>query len=227
MMSLAARALSVGGSDVLVLDPTGTGDSQGDFADARLETWRDDFRRGAAFLQERGNIRLDVLAVRGGALLTSAALLPEGMQAGRLALWQPVDNGRRLAAQFLRLRVAETVVDGAETARPDNAREALRAAGAIEIAGYRVSEELIASLEELDLSNIASGGWQSACWFEVAAADALKLSPASQKTIDGLRARGLGLSVEVVSGDPFWATPEVAVVDALVSRTAALLGPLE
>ena len=69
MLALAARALQGAGIDVLLIDLYGTGDSGGDFGDATLAIWRDDLRRGAAWLAERGVARLDVLAVRGGALL--------------------------------------------------------------------------------------------------------------------------------------------------------------
>ena len=107
MLSLAARALQSAGIEVLLIDLFGTGDSGGDFGDATLAIWRDDLRRGAAWLAERGVARLDVLAVRGGALLLEDLAPPPGVDHGRVVLWQPVTSGRLLIAQFLRLRVAE------------------------------------------------------------------------------------------------------------------------
>ena len=223
MVALAARALQARGADVLMLDPTGTGDSEGDFADARIDIWTDDLRRGATCLRDRGSRSLDVLAVRGGALLVGPGLLPGEMTAGRLALWQAVASGRQVAAQFLRLRVAEAVTGGFQGDQAGNQREALRANGAIEVAGYRVSEELIAALESLDLAGIARGGWTPVQWFEVAAPGATTLSPASLRAIAGLRGSDVSVDAEIIAGDPFWATPEIAVVDELVTRTAATL----
>lgn len=224
MMALAARALQARGADVLMLDPTGTGDSEGDFADARIDIWTDDLRRGAACLRDRGNRSLDVLAVRGGALLVGPGLLPGQMAAGRLALWQAVASGRQVAAQFLRLRVAEAVTGGSKGAPAVNQREALRAQGTIEVAGYTVSEDLIVALEGLDLSGIAGGGWTAVHWFEIAAPGVATLPPASVRAIEGLRGSDVSVDAEIIAGDPFWATPEIAVVDELVARTAAALG---
>lgn len=48
------------GDRVLLIDLYGTGDSGGDFGDATLPIWREDLRRGAAWLTERGVVRLDV-----------------------------------------------------------------------------------------------------------------------------------------------------------------------
>ncbi len=228
MVALAARAMQARGADVLLLDPTGTGDSEGDFADARIDTWTDDLRRGAAYLRDRGSRSLDVLAVRGGALLVGPGLLPSQMAAGRIGLWQAVASGRQVAAQFLRLRVAEAVTGGSQGDRAGNQREALRANGTIEVAGYRVSEDLIGALERLDLTGIAGGGWTRVHWFEVAAPGAATLPPASLRAIEGLRLSAVSVEDEIIAGDPFWATPEIAVVDELVARTAiALCAELE
>ncbi|HEY9550049.1 MAG TPA: hypothetical protein VIR45_11165, partial [Kiloniellaceae bacterium] len=48
MAALQARRLAALGVDDLLLDPFGTGDSAGDFGDARWEIWREDARTAIA-----------------------------------------------------------------------------------------------------------------------------------------------------------------------------------
>lgn len=225
MMALAARALQAHGSDVLVLDLSGTGDSEGDFSDGRLETWLGDLLRGAQWLRDRGSITLDLLAIRGGALLVADGLLPEGMRAGRLALWQPVTSGKQLVSQFLRLRAAEGIVAGTKTQPGPDPRALLRQKGRLEVAGYEATDELISAMETRDLGAIHGSGWHSVLWCEVGAVTDESLSPASQRSVATLRQRGMQVDAELFHGEPFWGTPEVAIVTPLVERTAAFLAP--
>jgi hypothetical protein len=89
-----------------------------------------------------------------------------------------------------------------------------------------VSEDLIAAIEGLDLAGIAAGRWNPVHWFEVAATGTTTLPPAAQRSVEGLRGRGIAVDARLVAGEPFWATPEIAVVDDLVTLTAAVLGPV-
>jgi exosortase A-associated hydrolase 2 len=223
MVALGARALQARGCDVLVPDLSCTGDSEGEFGDARLETWSGDLKRGAEWLQERSEGPLDLLAVRGGALLVSAEILPADMQAGRLVLWQPVTNGRQLVTQFLRLRAAETLVGSTQAPEQFDARAILRSVGHLEVAGYEVSEALIAGLEVRDLPAISRAGWREVLWCDVAASGTPALSPASQRSVATLRANEIQVDAELFEGEPFWGTPEIAVVRSMIERTAAYL----
>ena len=53
MATLQAHRLAALGIDVLVVDLFGTGDSAGDFADARWETWQEDAKAAVAWLGRR------------------------------------------------------------------------------------------------------------------------------------------------------------------------------
>src|SRR5579864_8605852 len=54
MAALQARALAATGSGILLLDLFGTGDSGGDFCDARWELWIDDILAAADWLRAHG-----------------------------------------------------------------------------------------------------------------------------------------------------------------------------
>jgi exosortase A-associated hydrolase 2 len=224
MLALAARSLQRAGSDVLLVDLYGTGDSAGDFADASLAVWRGDLTRATEWLAARGATHLDVLTVRGGALLLRGLDAPPGMMRGRIALWQPVVSGRLAMSQFLRLRFAERMASAVNPAPAPDVRAALRELGSIEVAGYEVANALVSGLEELDDPLADAARWTQVHWFEVVSEGVTTPGPASQRAIDALRARGALVAAQVVPGEPFWATPEIALVPGLLDATVVALG---
>ena len=227
MLALAARALQGAGMDVLLMDLFGTGDSGGDFGDATLAIWRDDLQRGAAWLAQRGVTRLDVIAVRAGALLLQDFAPPPGIAHGRVVLWQPVLSGRLLIAQFLRLRIAENLTVGDRAVDSPDARNLLDSDGRIEVAGYAICRELVRGLEDITDPLTNAGGWEAWDWLEVSGPGVDTLSMAAQRAIAAMRARGMRVRESCLEGDPFWATPEIAVVPALVDATVkCLAGPV-
>ena len=101
MAALQAEALAGLGRGVLMLDLTGCGDSTGEFADARWQTWRDDVVAGCRWLGERGYRRITLWGLRLGAALAVETACAEPGICRRLVLWQPVVSGRTLLTQFL------------------------------------------------------------------------------------------------------------------------------
>jgi exosortase A-associated hydrolase 2 len=220
MLALAARALQAAGIGVLLIDLYGTGDSGGDFGDATLAIWRDDLQRGAAWLATRGVTRIDLLAVRGGALLLEDLAPPSGVAQGRVVLWQPVLSGRLLVAQFLRLRIAESMT---ASDRGTDARKVLESEGSVEVAGYAISRELVRGLEEITDPLTNAHAWEAWDWLEVSGPGATARGVAAQRTIAAMRARGMRVRESCLEGEPFWATPEIAVVPALIDATVECL----
>jgi exosortase A-associated hydrolase 2 len=223
MLALAARALQKAGLDSLLVDLYGTGDSGGDFADATLAVWRSDLQAASRWLASRGTTRLDVIAVRGGALLLQDFEPPAGLERGRGVLWQPVVNGKVLVAQFLRLRLAEGMGDADRTGTTSDTRALLQASGRIEVAGYEVTRELVCELEDVTDALAGADAWQSLSWFEIVADGVTGPGPAAQRALDALRQRGVRVQSATVPGEPFWGTPEIAVVPGLVDATVAAL----
>lgn len=221
MLSLAARALQGRGHDVLVVDLYGTGDSAGEFVEASLTRWHDDLDVAVSWLAGHGAQQLDLLAVRGGALLLPGVAPPGGMTRGEVVLWQPVHSGRLLVRQFLRLRLAEEMT-GREPQGPDP-RSLLQGDGHVEVAGYEITRGMVAELEAIAESLSAAQGWRAWHWLEVVAPGSTALGPASQRAIEALRRGGAQVTATVSVGEPFWATPEIATVPALVDATVVAL----
>lgn len=221
MLALLGDALQARGVSLLIPDLYGTGDSEGDFGDARLETWHDDLRDCLAWLHAEGVARVHVLALRSGALLLGA-LQDAPLPLGRLLLWQPVSSGRQYVNQFLRLRLAGNLIAGNATeAGTAGLREELRRQGFLEIAGYRCREELLASIEAIELQGLPVAAFVAVDCFELGVEEAARSSPALGRVLERWRGAGVAVEARTLAGDPFWATTEIATVPALVDATVA------
>lgn len=216
MVALACRALQSRGLGALAIDLYGTGDSAGDFVEAQLETWTGDLQAAVAWLSGRGTRVLDVVAVRSGALLLAGLPGLDGIERGRLVLWQPVLSGRQFMGQLLRLRRAGEIVGTVTEMDHDDAQF-------LEIAGYEMSWRLVQRMEQTALDVNVLRAWQHVAWFEVGATAGESLSPAAARAADAAVSAGARVERAVVEGDPFWATPEIATNATLIARTCDFL----
>lgn len=219
MVSLQARTLAGLGVGTLILDPYGTGDSAGEFVDATWAQWRDDLRRGVAWLDAQGHGCRALLALRLGAVM-AAELARDCAGVRNLILWQPVLSGKTFYTQFLRIRIA------AEMNLPDRVKSTaelrrMSAAGqAVEVSGYAIGPALAA---ELDAAEFDTTDWPARIeidWFEVQADGAATLAPASQQAIERTGAAGVAVNAHAVAGPPFWHVHERELAPNLIEATA-------
>lgn len=217
-----ARALAATGVAVLQIDLGGCGDSTGEFHDASWDGWLDDTGAACAWLADRSGVPVGLWGLRLGATLAldyAASRAP----VTRLLLWQPVASGAAFLTQFLRLRLANAILqEGASTRGGTEAlREDLRAGQSLDIAGYELAPRLALALDGLDVSRMAA----TCCpvhWFEVVAAAERPLAPATARTAWHLRALGVDLHTHTVPGPQFWNTQEIEEAPSLLAATAAL-----
>lgn len=215
--ALAARALAAHGIGVLQIDLHGCGDSTGDFGDARWDTWKNDVLLARDWLHTRVGRPVGLWGLRLGALLALDCARDEPFE--RLLLWQPVTSGSGYLTQQLRLRLAgDLLQDEGAKASTSSLRDELRAGASLEIAGYTLAPELALAIDSLDAAALAPPHCPIH-WFEMIAAPGRALPPAASRIEAGWRASGADLRVELVCGQPFWATPEIAECPALVDAT--------
>jgi exosortase A-associated hydrolase 2 len=223
MAALQSEALAGLGHGVLMLDLTGCGDSTGEFAEARMQTWRDDVVAGCNWLAAEGYRHITLWGLRlGAALAVETACAHPGI-CRRLVLWQPVVSGRTALTQFLRLRIAAEMSSGGG-ATTKSMRAELGAGETLEIAGYELAPELAGALDGVDLAGAEVPDNISVDWIEVAADAARGPSPASMRVIERWRAAGSALTVETVAGEAFWSIQETTLAPALIARTSSLFG---
>lgn len=216
-VSLQARALAARGWRVILPDLYATGDSEGEFEQADWDLWCEDL---ADLASEVGGSRPPVLwGLRVGALLARALL--ERVQAAGLLLWQPVTRGEQFLTQFLRLRLAASMLGGESRETVADLRSQLARDGVLEVAGYSLPQRLADALQQRTLEPPVAA--LPVAWFEVAANPGRDLGPASRKLVEAWQARGCDLHASTVVGEPFWSTQEIKTLPGLIEASTASL----
>ena len=219
---LQGRALAEAGYAALLADLSGTGDSEGEFAAARFGKWIEDLECAAHWLRGRVGAGLALLGLRFGALLAAELVqrLPEPPQ--RLVLWQPVASGRQHLDQFLRLRVAASMLSGGSGESVRGLRDQLAKGAALEVAGYTLGHDAVHAIDSVELSKLAPPPGVPVDWLELVHTADGSIGPASERVAAGWRERQVVVRAAAVVGEPFWSTVEIAVVPALIERTTRL-----
>jgi exosortase A-associated hydrolase 2 len=226
MFSLLGEALLNVGVSSLLLDPFGTGDSGGDFEDARWEMWRLDLSVGADYLAHLGAPVTAVVALRTGALLAAdwlAANVADGEPPAKIVFWQPVLKGEAWLNQFLRQRAMAAKFAGGNESVKD-LRSRLAAGKSLEVGGYTLSPQWAEALGRQNLTTYLPSAKSAVAVLEVGRSGDQE-GPAAR----AIRADWPHLSVDaaVVAGDAFWASLEITEVSALTQATVAFLSGAE
>lgn len=223
MAALAARRLAADGVAVLQLDLHGCGDSEGEFAEARWDGWKQDVAAGLAWLRERSGLEPGLWGLRLGALLALDYAHGAARAPARLLLWQPVLKGDACMTQFLRLRVAAELfgegrpVDGGGT---EGLRARLRAGETLEIAGYELHPALALAIDGLDAARLAPP-----CpvdWLELVADPSRPLPPGAARLAAAWQEQGVRLRARPVAGPQFWTAQEIEEVPLLLEASVDL-----
>ena len=223
LFSDVAQALAARGVATLLPDLYGTGDSEGEFRDANAAVWRTDLERCIAWSAEQGWPVTSMLAVRLGSILGAAAARSAGLNLRATVLWQPVLDGKRFLGQFMRLRVAASMMSdtGKETA--EQLRAAMSSGSFVEIAGYEIGATLADQLEQLNLAAELGAHLGRVHWIELIRDAAGAVGGASRNAMEAARARGVDVVEQAVVGEPFWSSVEIVRNADLVARTADIL----
>jgi exosortase A-associated hydrolase 2 len=222
MVSLQARAYAASGFGVLQIDLYGCGDSSGDLATARWETWLNDLARAWQWLAERDLGPRYLWGLRLGALLAldfAAHARPEA-----LILWQPALSGRAHLNQFARLQSTARLFSSVPAAEQQT-----------EVAGYLMAPALSAAIDRLDAAALAprcpvqwlelsASPTSAADDYAIAAGGAgVTLQPASALLIERWLAGGTQVQAYPLRGQPFWSSAEIGIVPELLAASSAAL----
>lgn len=221
MLSLQAQALARAGIASLIVDLYGTGDSTGDFSEARWELWKRDIENVVQWLQQRGHMRISFLTVRLGGLLALDFVASRNHDFEKMIWWQPVVVGETHLMQFLRLRVAAAMFSkgGEEKESTKSLRARLVDGEIIEVGGYDIHPQLADAIGQQRAQNHEKLRLKQLNMMELVASAEKKSSPPVIKLADQWRQAGLEASSETVTGDHFWSTQEISICPELVERT--------
>jgi exosortase A-associated hydrolase 2 len=218
MVALQAQRLAENGLRVVVFDFFGTGDSEGDFGDARWEGWIEDLRTIVSWSRAGGAERIRLLAIRLGALVAMDARAAMGGDLGSV-FWQPCTSGKAYLRQFLRLRVAENLINSgkpnAESVATLLAR--LRDGEPLEVAGYELAAPLALAIESRTLERAAPP--PALHWLDLVTAEGDSLSPATAAIVNRWVSAGMAIEAQAVRGDPFWSLQEITIAPHLIDAT--------
>lgn len=216
MLSILAETLGSAGIALVLVDLSGTGDSDGDFRDCCWPSWLDDLQAAIDWTAKRMPAPIHLLGIRAGALL-AAEVAKLDVRITSLIFWQPVTNGAVYAKQFLRLKLAADMMARKGGSITD-VRDALISSGSLEIAGYELTDELLKALESAVLSPPSRR--LLVHWFELVSADGdVSLSRSGRQQADSWMQAGAEVRVAAVPGEKFWATQEITTCPALAILT--------
>lgn len=219
MITMLAQRSCREGKALLSVDLSGTGDSDGEFAEARVGHWIDDLACAMAWSAARGWRVTSVLGIRLGAILAGALVKQRGTEFSRAVFWQPVTSGSRHIDQFLRLRVMASRMENDASESVAGLRNRLNAGETVEVAGYKLSGELCAEIDALDLLPQLAPPFPPIHWLEVVADPAAQISPGTARTIEAARSAGSKIYHAQMACEPFWMSTEVVVCRELVAAT--------
>ena len=163
-----------------------------------------------------------MLAVRLGCILGAARDPITGLKLGTV-LWQPVLDGKRFLDQFLRLRVAASMMSDTGKESVEQLRAAMRDGALVEVAGYELGAALADQLEQLNLPAELGAHLGRVHWIELIRDAAGAVGGASRSALEAARARGVDAVEQAVVGEPFWSSVEIVRNPELVARTVAAL----
>lgn len=227
MFALQARAFACAGVPALLVDLFGTGESEGELADASLGLWVSDLRVGLERLADLGCSQAGLLGLRFGALLVGELARRSELPIVAAILWQPVALGKVYMNQFLRLRAMSELTTGRDASSVADLRAALSSGQPLEIAGYLVSSALYNEIEALKLDDQLCGSDVDRITIaEVSRHEPPQATPAINAVKRRLEECGQQVETTALQGEPFWQTPEITTVPGLIDFSVdALLTP--
>jgi exosortase A-associated hydrolase 2 len=221
MISLQARRFADRGMSALVVDLYGTGDSAGDFGEARWDIWQRDLARAVDYLAQRGHSNITFWCIRAGALLLSDWRKLSPVSPERILLWTPVINGSRVVDNFLRLKV---VAEIDRSISVGGLRDELSDGSTLQVAGYELSRSMAACLDRADLRSALSAYVECPIlWMDVYTKPRGTLQPAAARALAELVEDGHNIEGFSVVGPQFWSTVEVTVAPELLDATARMI----
>lgn len=218
---LASEVMSAG-FPVIYPDLHGTGDSDGDFGDARWEHWLTDLETAGNRLLEQGCATLSVLGIRAGALLAWDLLRRQSLPLTALVLWQPTLAGKSVVTDMLRTRLAGGVQQGTrETVA--GLRERLAAGEPVEAAGYLLAPQLARALDACSIGPDPALSRQRLLWLEIVGDESSATRQPAQEMVKRLEASGAAVELRRQTDPPFWSTLEISVGRGAVATTTRWL----
>jgi exosortase A-associated hydrolase 2 len=219
-VALNARALAAAGYCVMLLDPSGCGDSSGDFCDATWGDWKRDADCAITRLKQLFDLPITVWGLRLGALLACEVAVGRS-DIHALLLWQPVLNGEQHIDQFLRFELAGRALKGNVGFDRASLWDELRNGRPLQVAGYHLSARLALEIARSRLADLHPGC--PVTWLDISRPPATEPGVASANVIGLWRKKGIPVTWACSDGEAFWRNVDAPDSSALPAATLAAL----
>lgn len=199
---LLGRRLAEQGIATVRFHYRGYGSSQGDPAEASLDTMIEDAREAVDVLRrEVASPALAYLGTRWGGLVAAAA--SRSRPEAPLALWDPAVSGATYVRELVRVSMIRAVAVGDEP-RPSPAQrlKELDGGGVIDVLGHRLDRRLYASAQDVDLREETRG--RSGPLLVAALNRRGVLPPRLSSVIEDWRRAGVTVDTSVVDAEEQW-----------------------
>jgi len=224
MYSELARKLSNNNLNVLMFDFYGTGDSEGSLEEASWQHWLEDIKSGLSHLRDKVGGSINLMAMRTGALLAAGHLNAADTPINKLLLWQPVIDGKVFFNQFMRLRLASSMMStdkNKETSK--DLKVVLDSGESLEIAGYEITPGLASRLEASSLKCFQPDTELEIAWFDVVADEQKEPPVMNRKLVAQWQKAGVNVMHQKVTGMAFWNSTEIVEISALIDRSVVFI----
>jgi exosortase A-associated hydrolase 2 len=223
MLADVGIELAKRGIGSVLVDPYGTGDSDGDFSQADWQRWQSDLRQAVAWCAEEG-LKVDrLLGVRLGCALGAQVARDAIPGIAHSVFWQPVLDGSRFLDQFLRLRVAASMMEQDRKESTADLRAKFARGETVEVAGYALAAPLATQLDRVRLPQLVGPHLGQVHWIEIVRSAETPPPVPATKAVDAARAAGMKVTLYPIAGEPFWSSVEIVRIPALIERTVGLL----
>jgi exosortase A-associated hydrolase 2 len=225
MITLQAQALAKIGFGTLLIDLYGTGDSDGEYGEARWSLWLQNLYAAKSWLDMQPGGCQVFWGIRLGAILASELHANAATPSISLVLWQPVTDGKTHLTQFFRVRIAAQM-DRISLPKETTAsmREQLKVGRAVEVAGYEIHPELATSIDNAKLANHSLAAGSKLLWLENAGSGKQEISPASQNVLTHWPGSNVNTSIQIFTGPAFWHMHERVLTPSIIEQTIAWFG---
>lgn len=210
------------GYSCLIVDPFGTGDSEGELAEASWSGWHADAMTGVQWCQQQQELPVVLWGLRLGALLALDLAANRAGQFAGLLLWQPVTNGKTFFTQVLRARIAYLSGMGMPAETSEEMRLRLQGGENIEVAGYVLGGTLAADIDNLKVSALTALSGAEIHWLQQASASVDSPSAGVQKVVNQLVSQDNRVEVTLFQSPQIWQLSERADCHQLLEKTSAL-----
>ncbi|NOX35784.1 MAG: hydrolase 2, exosortase A system-associated [Deltaproteobacteria bacterium] len=218
MAALQAGLFSQKGFGILQIDLFGCGDSKGEFGDATWDIWKDNINTAIEWLIVKKGKKISLWGLRLGALLMMDFVKNSRVPIEKYIFWQPVLNGKMAMHQFFRLALASQIM-GRDQESSKEIREKLSREQNVEIGGYELNHELVNMIERINMADLCPLPGSRIIWKEISFNDSGNIAPGTSKLVENFKQKGCIVETELVKGNSFWNTIEIAILPELIQST--------